>query len=66
MHLRGEQWPGSPLHYDDILAVDYLPSGLVATASFDGEINVWTVEKEHLYVRLRKGHNRINYRQFNM
>ncbi len=48
-------WSGSVAHGDDILALACLPGGLLATASFDGEIKVWSLENENLYVRLRKG-----------
>ncbi|XP_077316835.1 cilia- and flagella-associated protein 337-like isoform X3 [Lithobates pipiens] len=50
-----EGWKGGHLHKDDIMAADYCPSlGLLVTASFDGEIIVWNVETQRLYLYLRK------------
>ncbi|XP_038067567.1 WD repeat-containing protein on Y chromosome-like isoform X2 [Patiria miniata] len=48
-------WKGGQVHQDDILAVDYCPPNLLATACFDGEIIVWSVETETIFIRLRKG-----------
>ncbi|XP_071797033.1 cilia- and flagella-associated protein 337-like isoform X1 [Asterias amurensis] len=54
--VKGDtSWKGGQVHKDDILAVDYCPPNLLATASFDGEIIVWSVETETIFVRLRKG-----------
>ncbi|XP_074870744.1 cilia- and flagella-associated protein 337-like [Carettochelys insculpta] len=48
-------WKGGRLHKDDILAVDYCPSlGLLASASFDGEIIVWDVQSQSVYLYLRQ------------
>jgi len=40
------------LHKDDILDLSYCSPNLLATASFDGEILVWTLETEKLLLRL--------------
>ncbi|XP_070580974.1 cilia- and flagella-associated protein 337-like [Ptychodera flava] len=48
-------WRGGQIHKDDILSVDYCPPNLLATASFDGEVIVWSVETEKMFRRLRKG-----------
>ncbi|KAK3593630.1 hypothetical protein CHS0354_025521 [Potamilus streckersoni] len=48
-------WKGGQLHQDDILTMDYCPPNFLVTASFDGEIIVWDVETEKIFVRLRKG-----------
>ncbi|XP_072168406.1 cilia- and flagella-associated protein 337-like [Diadema setosum] len=54
--LRADtNWKGGQVHRDDILAVDYSPPSLLATASFDGEILVWSLETQKISVRLRKG-----------
>ncbi|KAJ8037373.1 WD repeat-containing protein 49 [Holothuria leucospilota] len=50
-----QDWRGGQLHTDDILAVDFCPPGLLATASFDGEILIWSSETHNLLFRLRKG-----------
>ncbi|KAH9494635.1 hypothetical protein Btru_019804 [Bulinus truncatus] len=49
------QWKGGQLHTDDILTADFATPNFLATASFDGEIIVWEVDSEKIYVRLRKG-----------
>ena len=51
MHL----WKGGQIHKDDILTIDFCQPNLLCTASFDGEIIVWDVETEKIFVRLRKG-----------
>ncbi|XP_022084992.1 WD repeat-containing protein on Y chromosome-like [Acanthaster planci] len=48
-------WKGGQVHKDDILTVAYCPPNLLATACFDGEIIVWSVETETIFIRLRKG-----------
>ena len=48
-------WSGEHAHRDDILCAAYLPQLLIATASFDGEIKIWTLENEQMYLRLRRG-----------
>ena len=48
-------WKGGQVHKDDILAIDYCHPNLLATASFDGELVVWSLETEKMFVRLRKG-----------
>ncbi|XP_055876696.1 WD repeat-containing protein 49-like isoform X3 [Biomphalaria glabrata] len=50
-----DKWKGGQLHTDDILTADFAPPNFLATASFDGEIIVWDVDTEKIYVRLRKG-----------
>ncbi|XP_065419759.1 WD repeat-containing protein on Y chromosome-like isoform X4 [Chrysemys picta bellii] len=48
-------WKGGQLHKEDILTVDYCPSlGLLASASFDGEIIMWDVESQSVYLYLRQ------------
>ncbi|XP_075760105.1 cilia- and flagella-associated protein 337-like isoform X2 [Pelodiscus sinensis] len=48
-------WKGGQPHKDDILTVDYCPSlGLLASASFDGEILVWDVESQSVCLYLRQ------------
>ncbi|XP_041474209.1 WD repeat-containing protein on Y chromosome-like [Lytechinus variegatus] len=48
-------WKGGQVHKDDILAFDYSPPSLLATASFDGEILIWSLETQKISVRLRRG-----------
>ncbi|GFO38221.1 WD repeat-containing protein on y chromosome-like isoform x1 [Plakobranchus ocellatus] len=48
-------WKGGQPHQDDILTTDFAPPNFLATAGFDGEIVVWEVDTEKIYVRLRKG-----------
>ena len=48
-------WKGGQIHKDDILTIDFCPPNLLCTASFDGEIIVWDVETEKIFIRLRKG-----------
>ena len=48
-------WKGGQVHKDDILTIDFCPPNLLCTASFDGEIIVWDVETEKIFIRLRKG-----------
>ncbi|XP_060573290.1 WD repeat-containing protein on Y chromosome-like isoform X4 [Ruditapes philippinarum] len=56
MYLQAQKnWKGGQLHKDDILTIDFCPPNLLCTASFDGEIIVWDVETEKIFVRLRKG-----------
>ncbi|XP_069460663.1 cilia- and flagella-associated protein 337-like [Ambystoma mexicanum] len=56
LHVAADRsWRGGQLHREDILAADYCPVlGLLATASFDGEIIVWKTETQRLYLYLRK------------
>lgn len=37
------------LHKDDILEIDVYNSGIATTASYDGLINVWSLETGHVY-----------------
>ncbi|XP_052783274.1 WD repeat-containing protein on Y chromosome-like isoform X3 [Mya arenaria] len=56
MYIQANKnWKGGQLHKDDILTIDFCPPNLLCTASFDGEIIVWDVETEKIFVRLRKG-----------
>lgn len=56
MYLKATtDWKGGQLHQDDILSIDFCPPNFVATSSFDGEIIVWNVKTEKIFVRLRKG-----------
>lgn len=56
MYIQAQDnWKGGQLHKDDILTIDFCPPNLLCTASFDGEIIVWDVETEKIFVRLRKG-----------
>ncbi|CAF0961507.1 unnamed protein product [Rotaria magnacalcarata] len=50
-------WRGSQIHRDDILCLDHLlpVSNIMCTASYDGEINVWSIDTEKLIMCLRKG-----------
>ncbi|KAK6170880.1 hypothetical protein SNE40_019170 [Patella caerulea] len=48
-------WKGGQLHKEDILAIDKCSPNFIATGSFDGEIIIWDIETEKLFVRLRKG-----------
>ncbi|XP_072043758.1 LOW QUALITY PROTEIN: cilia- and flagella-associated protein 337-like [Amphiura filiformis] len=48
------EWKGGQVHMDDILSVDIVRPNLLVTASFDGEIIVWSAETETIFVRLRK------------
>lgn len=58
MNVKADvSWKGGQRHEEDILASAYSPSlGLFVTASFDGEICVWSLEKESLYCQLRNRH----------
>ncbi|KAJ8363673.1 hypothetical protein SKAU_G00125040 [Synaphobranchus kaupii] len=48
-------WRSGQLHKDDILAVDYCPPlGLLATASFDGEIIIWTLDTQRPLLYLQR------------
>ncbi|XP_018090989.1 WD repeat-containing protein on Y chromosome isoform X1 [Xenopus laevis] len=50
-----DSWKGGQVHQEDILTADLCPSlGLLATASFDGEIILWNVETQRLYLYLRQ------------
>jgi len=50
-------WRGSQIHRDDILCLEnLLPiSNLMCTASYDGDIHVWSIDTEKLIMSLRKG-----------
>ncbi|KAM4663576.1 cilia- and flagella-associated protein 337-like [Discoglossus pictus] len=52
-----DSWRGGHLHQEDILTADFCPSlGLLATASYDGEIIVWNTETQRIYIYLRRCH----------
>ncbi|CAF4611135.1 unnamed protein product [Rotaria sp. Silwood1] len=50
-------WRGLQTHRDDILCLEHLLpiSNIMCTASYDGEINVWSIDTEKLIMCLRKG-----------
>ena len=48
-------WKGGQLHKDDILSMDHYLPYYIATGGFDGEITVWDVETQKIFLRLRKG-----------
>ncbi|XP_066560708.1 cilia- and flagella-associated protein 337 [Amia ocellicauda] len=48
-------WKAGQAHKDDILAVDYCPTlGLLATASYDGELILWNLDTQRPQVYLRR------------
>lgn len=47
-----DSWKGGMPHRDDILDLAHCPPYLLATASFDAEIIVWTLETEKVILRL--------------
>ncbi|CAF1286705.1 unnamed protein product [Adineta steineri] len=49
-------WRGLQIHRDDILCLEHLlpVNNLMCTASYDGEINVWSIDTEKLIMCLRK------------
>ncbi|XP_029193047.2 WD repeat-containing protein on Y chromosome-like isoform X1 [Acropora millepora] len=54
--LRPSQsWKGGHLHQDDILTAAYCPPNYLATASFDGDIILWGLDREKMIRRLKKG-----------
>lgn len=50
-----ESWKGGQLHQDDILTAAYCPPNYLATASFDGDIILWSLDREKMIRRLKKG-----------
>lgn len=48
-------WKGGQIHKDDILTLDHCHPHLMATAGYDGELCVWNLETEKIYLRLRQG-----------
>lgn len=48
-------WKGGQLHQDDILTAAFCPPNYLATASFDGDIILWSLDREKLIRRLKKG-----------
>ncbi|XP_078509633.1 cilia- and flagella-associated protein 337-like [Lissotriton helveticus] len=57
LHIAADRsWKGGQLHTEDILTADYCSVlGLLATASFDGDIIVWKSETQRPHLYLRKG-----------
>lgn len=49
-------WRGLQIHKDDILSLESLfpISNIMCTASYDGEIYVWSIDTEKLIMSLRK------------
>jgi WD repeat-containing protein 49 len=47
-------WKGGQCHQEDILAIDFCPPNILATASFDGEIAIWSLETETLFKKLKR------------
>ena len=49
-------WRGGQIHRDDIICLEtLLPiSNIMCTASYDGEIHVWSIDTEKLIISLRK------------
>ncbi|CAF3442031.1 unnamed protein product [Rotaria sp. Silwood1] len=49
-------WRGSQIHRDDILCIENLlpTNNIMCTASYDGVINVWSIDTEKLIICLRK------------
>ncbi|CAH1274614.1 EFCAB8 [Branchiostoma lanceolatum] len=56
-------WKGGQAHKDDILCVAHCAPNLLATASFDGDLIVWSMETQKIFLRLRKGHHSRNSRR---
>ena len=50
------------MHKDDILTTAYCPPNLLATASFDGEIIVWSTETQKIFRRFRSGSKPVRHR----
>lgn len=48
-------WKGGQLHQDDILTAAFCPPNYLATASFDGDIIFWSLDREKMMRRLKKG-----------
>ena len=48
-------WREKSRHSEDVLCAAFVPPTFMATASFDGEINVWHTDSRSLYTRLRRG-----------
>lgn len=48
-------WKGGQLHQDDILTAAFCPPNYLATASFDGDIILWSLDREKMIRRLKKG-----------
>ncbi|KAL5257249.1 hypothetical protein ACHWQZ_G012248 [Mnemiopsis leidyi] len=62
-YLRPQpEWRGGNVHKDDILTTAYCPPNLLATASFDGEIIVWSTETQKIFRRFRSGSKPVRHR----
>ncbi|XP_052069658.1 WD repeat-containing protein on Y chromosome-like isoform X4 [Mytilus californianus] len=48
-------WKGGQIHKDDILTLDHCHPHFMASAGYDGELCVWNLETEKIYLRLRQG-----------
>ncbi|XP_020912310.1 WD repeat-containing protein on Y chromosome isoform X2 [Exaiptasia diaphana] len=48
-------WKGGQVHQDDILTSAYCPPHFLATASFDGDIILWGLDREKMIRILKKG-----------
>lgn len=48
-------WKGGQLHQDDILTAAFCPPNYLATASFDGDIILWSLDREKMMRKLKKG-----------
>eukprot|EP00116_Pleurobrachia_bachei_P001759 sb/3462021/ len=63
-HLKAQTagWRGGNVHKEDILTTAYCPPNLLATASFDGEIVLWSTETQKILRRFRSGAKSIRQR----
>lgn len=59
-------WRGTQIHRDDILCLEHLIpiSNLMCTASYDGEIHVWSIDTEKLIISLRKASKTERYMSY--
>ena len=46
---------------DDILTATFCPPNYLATASFDGDIILWSLDREKMMRRLKKGSGSLLY-----
>lgn len=54
-------WPN--FHKDDILSIDLYRPNLVATASYDGDVKVWSLETGHVSCVLNANDYGANLRE---